>query len=161
MCRKIRCDGESCKVFGFWVYLNEALLLLYSFVSGLDDICSRSQVGQIYACHIGMHMTHDDACMQRQGAGRRGWRRSISCVARDIDRCFLGAMHIKILWVHGSVSSTGKIKSSVPCAALLALVGTDRDDDADASMARNSSSLASLCGIYLIWTCLTEIFLFL
>ena len=25
MCRKIRCDGESCKVLGFWVYLNKAL----------------------------------------------------------------------------------------------------------------------------------------
>jgi len=24
MCRKIRCDGESCKVLGFWVYLNKA-----------------------------------------------------------------------------------------------------------------------------------------
>ena len=35
MCRKIRCDEESCKVLGFWVYLNKALfqdlipLLLY------------------------------------------------------------------------------------------------------------------------------------
>jgi len=27
MCRKIRCDEESCKVFGFWVYLNKALYL--------------------------------------------------------------------------------------------------------------------------------------
>ena len=26
MCRKIRCDGESCKVLSFWVYLNKALL---------------------------------------------------------------------------------------------------------------------------------------
>ena len=25
MCRKIRCDGESCKVLGFGVYLNKAL----------------------------------------------------------------------------------------------------------------------------------------
>ena len=25
MCRKIRCDRESCKVLGFWVYLNKAL----------------------------------------------------------------------------------------------------------------------------------------
>ena len=24
MCRKIRCDGESCKVLSFWVYLNKA-----------------------------------------------------------------------------------------------------------------------------------------
>ena len=24
MCRKIRCDGESCKVFGFWLYLNNS-----------------------------------------------------------------------------------------------------------------------------------------
>jgi len=26
MWRKIRCDGESCKVLGFWVHLNKALL---------------------------------------------------------------------------------------------------------------------------------------
>ena len=24
MCRKIRCDGKSCKVLSFWVYLNKA-----------------------------------------------------------------------------------------------------------------------------------------
>jgi len=27
MCRKIRCDGKSCKVLDFWVYLNKALVL--------------------------------------------------------------------------------------------------------------------------------------
>jgi len=28
ICRKIRCDGESCKVLGFWVYLNKAIVKL-------------------------------------------------------------------------------------------------------------------------------------
>jgi len=32
MCRKIRCDGESCKVLGFWVHLNKALVLLHYYV---------------------------------------------------------------------------------------------------------------------------------
>jgi len=31
MCRKIRCDGESCKVLGFWVYLNKALVCVITF----------------------------------------------------------------------------------------------------------------------------------
>ena len=27
ICRKIPCDGESCKVLDFWVYLNKALMI--------------------------------------------------------------------------------------------------------------------------------------
>jgi len=31
MCRKIRCDGKSWNLFGFWVELNKALVLFFYF----------------------------------------------------------------------------------------------------------------------------------
>jgi len=36
MCRKIRCDGESCKVLGFWVYLNKALVVVVGKIQSSD-----------------------------------------------------------------------------------------------------------------------------
>ena len=44
ICRKIRCDGKSCKVLGFWVYLNKA----YVYVASIQLYIRRIRIKKKY-----------------------------------------------------------------------------------------------------------------
>ena len=52
MCRKIRCDRESCKVLGFWVYLNKALVMSIEARVQEDSVFGKSMVDSYLHFHI-------------------------------------------------------------------------------------------------------------
>jgi hypothetical protein len=45
MCHKIRCDGKSCKVLGFGMYLNKALGCWYRAMTDLDMAAAEVENG--------------------------------------------------------------------------------------------------------------------